>query len=363
MNDNYHDNFATKKKPSYAISPDLRAYLLQFDRERRLPVTYHDLLDWQDTMPLYDSNGNDTLWQTVIYRPDEMPRLNRNLTMLYSILKAEGETSMLEHLYADRIDYCAFGNSKPFRIRIVNARNDNQDYYYIKLADASRVYGLEIEHLLSPNRMHYLTEQNTLVEEHVVGIPGDIFIEKWMHDPHIKKIRLAKELVKFNERCFVRLLGDMRPYNFVVDVTPDFEEVQIRIRSMDFDQQSYSGRKTFYLPQFFKDNLPLVTFCTAQLEPASARQYQREEQSLINRRMMLVRDRLTRLLSAMRLDKLSSPDKVLMLRESLADHYKTDLFLVCQSMGDLVTESLEQIIRNIRSGNSGGSTPLFPLKG
>ena len=58
--------------------------------------------------------------------------------------------------------------------------------------------------------------------------------------------------MKFNERCFIRLLGDMRSYNFVFVLTPDFEGWQVRIRAMDFDQQSYSGRRSFYLPQFFK---------------------------------------------------------------------------------------------------------------
>jgi len=45
-----------------------------------------------------------------------------------------------------------------------------------------------------------------------------------MQDSHLNPIRLAKEFEKFNERCFVRLLGDMHSSNFVIDVTPDFEE-------------------------------------------------------------------------------------------------------------------------------------------
>lgn len=36
--------------------------------------------------------------------------------------------------------------------------------------------------------------------------------------------RLAKEFVKFNERCLVRLLGDMRAYNYVFDISPNFAE-------------------------------------------------------------------------------------------------------------------------------------------
>jgi hypothetical protein len=142
-----------------------------------------------------------------------------------------------------RIDYCSFGNSHPFRIRIVNKFNDNYDHYYIKIADASRIYGLELEHILSPNRITFLTNKNTLVEEHIAGIPGDLFISDYLHQPVTNRIRFSKEFVKFNERCFVRLLGDMRSYNFVVDITPDIEDVQYRIRAIDFDQQSYEGRK------------------------------------------------------------------------------------------------------------------------
>ena len=72
-------------------------------------------------------------------------------------------------------------------------------------------------------------------------------------------------------------------------ITPAFEESQIRIRAMDFDQQSYDGRKNFYLPQFFKDNYPLVNFCTKHLHSETAHQYQREEQTLMLARAELVR--------------------------------------------------------------------------
>ena len=61
-----------------------------------------------------------------------------------------------KHLDVARVDFCSFANSSPFRIRIVNKFNDNYDHYYIKQADASRIYGLELEHLLSPNRIIFL---------------------------------------------------------------------------------------------------------------------------------------------------------------------------------------------------------------
>lgn len=344
---NAPDPFATKKKPMFKPGPKLVEYLARYDRIFELPVSYSRLTEWQETMPLFDDNGEDTLWRTLIYRPEVMQRLNKHLTSVYMLLKTEGNDAVGDHLYVDRIDYCTFGNSNPFRIRIVNSYNDNQDYYYIKKLDASRIIGLELEHLLSPNRIHYYVADDILVEEHVVGIPGDQFISHWMNEPHFKRIRLAKELVKFNERCFVRLLGDMRSYNFVLDMTPDFEEVQIKIRAMDFDQQCYSGRLNFYRPQYFKENNELVQFCVEQLNIPSATQYQSEEQATIYRRIMAIRARVNELIRCIKAQNVSSPEKVIELREGLAAHYKNDEFLKCQSMGALLDESLIQIRDNL----------------
>lgn len=338
----------TTRKPTYPINPDLREYLAHYNRELKLPVEYEDLRAFRESSPLLDKDGRDTLWESVIYYSFEMERIHEGLKEIYAILKSGGDRSVMEHLYVDRIDFCSFGNSEPFRIRIVNSINDNQDYYYVKKADASRIYGLELEHLLSPHRMHFLTCQNTLIEEHVAGVPGTVFIRDWLYNPQVKIIRLAKELVKFNERCFVRLLGDMRSCNFVMDMTPDVEEVQIRIRPMDFDQQSYQGKKKFYLPQFFKENTELVLYCIHHLDPTTALQYQREEQFLILRRMKSSEDRLSALLEVMAGDTISYPEKVDRLRGELADHHKDRTFLLCDSMGELVRHNLAKLDERVR---------------
>lgn len=335
----------TRRKPSFPITADLHGYLRRYRRERELPVTYERLRAFHEVIPLTDHAGKPTLWDTVIYDASEMNALNEALKQVYAILKVDGDFSVVRHLYVDRVDFCTFGNSMPFRIRIVNAYNDNQDYFYIKKADASRVYGLELEHLLSPNRLNFLTHGSTLVEEHVSGIPGDIFIDRWLNHKEIRPIRIAKELVKFNERCFVRLLGDMRSYNFVVILAPDFDDWQVRIRAMDFDQQSYNGRKNFYLPQFFKENASLAMFCTKHLRPETANQYKREEQTLILQRAQLASERLSLLLHDMERDSIAPAEKVRQLRESLAEHYGRDDYLRCESMGALIRENLESIRR------------------
>jgi hypothetical protein len=297
-----------------------------------------------------DREGRNTLWETVAYTAEEIPSLNEDLKRIYALLRVDGDFSVMQHLYIDRVDFCSFGNSTPFRIKIVNAYNDNPDYFYIKKADASRVYGLELEHLLSPNRLNFLTHGTTLVEEHIAGIPGDIFIDRWLNRPELRPIRIAKELVKFNERSFVQLLGDMRSYNFVVVITPDFEGSQVRIRAMDFDQQSHNGRKSFYLPQFFKENLPLVEFCMKHLHLKTAFQYQREEQTLMLARAELASVRLGVLLAAMDRDPIAPVENVRSLREGLADHFKNDRYLQCGSMGALVRENLDMLRININQG-------------
>jgi hypothetical protein len=339
------DQKISKKKLFFPVNEGLEKYLDYYGRGIKLPVTYDDLMHFNSAIPVYDKNGKDTLWETSLYNPQDTDHIHEGLKQIYTILKTEGQSTVHKHLHVEKVDYCTFGNSHPFRIKIVNNFNDNYDYFYIKRADASRIYGLELEHILSPARINYFVDQSTLVEEHIAGIPGDQFIISYLDKAEFNKVRIAKELVKFNERCFVRLLGDMRSYNYVFDITPDFEEVQFRIRAIDFDQQSYEGRKNLYLPQFFKENFPLVKLVQEYLSMENIEQYQKEERSLIIRRIKAAKKQLNALLDNMSTDKISLPEKEKQLAEELAEHYKEDKFLACNTMGDVVKLSLEQIYK------------------
>ncbi len=324
----------------------LRKYLVKYGREVKLPVSYADLQRFTYTVPLKDKHGKETAWEKVSYDMKEWEFLRNNLVRIYAILKTEGDLSFIDHLDVARIDFCYFGNSQPFRIRIVNKFNDNYDHYYIKQADASRVYGLELEHLLSPNRMIYFTDKRTLIEEHIPGIPGDIFINEYLNNSNTNQIRLAKEFVKFNERCFVHLLGDMRAYNFVVNITPDIEDYQYRIRAIDFDQQSYEGRKNLYLPQFFKENKPLVDMVTKYLDKTSIAQYQAEERTMMTFRLVSSRYRMKEVLDIMTADNISQPEKIAQLQKELSEHFHNSLaFKKAKTMGQLVKIQLKQSLQ------------------
>ncbi len=334
-----------KKKIPYKIKETLRSYLHQYDREIEMPIAYNDLLRYDNSIPLYDRSGKDTLWETVFYPQNQMAEIYYALKTIYAIVKSNGDVSVVDHLFIDRVDLCVFGNTQPFRIRIVNRLNDNFDYFYVKNADASRIYGLELEHLLSPNKIHYAVHEETLIEEHIVGIPADQFIKTHLKDQNLNEIRLAKEFVKFNERCFVRLLGDMHSSNFVIDITPDFEEVVYRLRAIDFDQQSFEGRRNIYLPQYFKQNNPIIKLGLKLLTPESVRQYQREERSLISNRVRIESIRIADLLKAMKNDTIAPEEHVTTLAKDLADFYEEPEFLQCKKMGALVELSLEMLVR------------------
>ena len=149
----------SRKKKLFPISEPLLEYLKHYTRSRDLPVSYSDLTRYQATTPLIDKNEKDTLWATCMYSHGEEDGLYKGLSQIYSQLKAAGDQAITDHLHVERVDFCEFGNSKPFRVRIVNQYNDNYDHFYMKIEDASRIYGLELEHLLSPNRINYLAQR------------------------------------------------------------------------------------------------------------------------------------------------------------------------------------------------------------
>ena len=179
----------------------------------------------------------------------------------------------------------------------------------------------------------------------MAGIPGDDFMKNNMNESLFNKTRIAKEFIKFNERCFVRLLGDMRSYNFVVDITPDIEGSKYRIRAIDFDQQSYEGRKSFYMPQYFKENNPIIFLGIEHMGPEVVTQYQMEERSLIAVRAKAERTRLNDLFEVMVEDEISFPNKVELLKKDLSVHHKNDVFMKCRNMGEIVLTNIQLLLK------------------
>ncbi|MDB2327531.1 hypothetical protein N9V25_00515 [Flavobacteriaceae bacterium] len=340
------EKLISKKKPFYPISTVLSQFLKAYDRWITTPILYEDLLRFAGSVAVYDKNDEDSLWVRVYYSDSERREIDYNLKKIYTLLHSDGNESGIPYLNVDAIDYCTFGNSKPFRIKIRNILNDNFTYYYIKKTDASRVYGLELEHMLSPYNLNFLVNDSTLIEEHIAGIPGDLFIKDFLPKcSDGEKAQIAKEYVKFNERSMIRLLGDMRAYNYVVVPTHDFDQVVYKIRPIDFDQQSFEGKLSVYRPQFFKENKALMDLVRAKLNQNSINQYKVEERSIVARRIISSGNRLKKLISIMQSEILTNKENLVRLREEIFKFTRDNAFKESKSMGDIMHASLH-FVRN-----------------
>ena len=346
------EKLISQKKPFYPISSDLSDFLKSYDRWVDTPIYYSDLLRFSGSVVVYDKNDKDTLWVSVYFSEIERREIDYNLKKIYTLLHSDGNESGIQYLNVDSIDYCTFGNSKPFRIKIRNILNDNFTYYYIKQTDASRIYGLEYEHMLSPYNLNFLVNNNTLIEEHVVGIPGDTFIKEFLPACNdSEKAQIAKEYVKFNERSMIRLLGDMRSYNYVVVPTHDFDHVVYKIRAIDFDQQSFEGKLSVYRPQFFKENVPIMQIVRSKLTRDSINQYKIEERSIVARRIISSGNRLNMLIKIMQVDVISHKKNLKQLQMEIYKFTKDKAFLDSKSMGDIMRAALNFVRFNYEKVN------------
>lgn len=327
-------------------------YLERFDLVSKEPVVYDDLLRFSGAISVFDKNDQDTLWVRVYYNEFEREEIDLNLKKVYSLLYSDGNTDILQYLNVDAIDYCTFGNSKPFRIKVRNILNDNYTYFYIKKADASRVYGLELEHLLSPYKINFLVFKDTLIEEHITGIPGDVFMQTLLNKcTETEKAQIAKEFVKFNERCMIRLLGDMRSYNYVVIPIHDFDQVVYKIRPIDFDQQCYEGNFKVYRPQFFKENYPMIQNIKNKLQDRSIEQYKNEERSALAKRINTAENRIKILMKIMGNDAISTDENLNQLKLELYRYTNDMNFKNAKSMGNVLSAAFEFVTRNFNSSN------------
>jgi hypothetical protein len=328
--------------------------LHKFNRTIRLPIFYDDLLRFQGAVEVFDKNDKDTLWVRTYYSDSDRKEIDLNLKKIYTTLHSDGNEKMLSLLNVDAIDYCTFGNSKPFRIKIRNVLNDNYAYFYVKKADASRIYGLELEHMLSPHNLNFLVYNDTLIEEHIIGIPGDEFIENMLpHCTSSEKAQIAKEFVKFNERCMIRLLGDMRSYNYVIVPTHDFDHVVYNIRAIDFDQQCFEGKFNVYRPQFFKENFKMVDLVTQRFEKQSINQYKLEERSIVAKRMLSFKNRIDLLIQCMISDTLSTSEHETLLKTKIFEYTRDVEFMKSKNMGEILKNSLSFVKRNYQTENTG----------
>jgi hypothetical protein len=326
------------RKEVYPVSNALQEYLQLYKRDSLLPLAYSELLHYDYTNAIKDANGKHTHWERVVYDKQLLGQLDQKILALYAQLKNNKSAPVK----IASIDFCEFANSMPFRINLINTKNDQPDYFYIKTADASRIYGLELEQLLSHNHINFLYHQNTLVEEHIEGIPGDDFLTTIDELNETEKTALSKEFIRFNENCFARLLGDMRSYNFVV-LKSDTPHHPFTIKAIDFDQQCYEGKLNLYLPQFYKENYQYVQMLTELIDTTTIEAIRMSERKAIATLGIANQHQLTGLLQAMVKEEISDNYKVVSLRKELNEYHQTTRFSHCKTMGAIVKQQLKEM--------------------
>ena len=104
----------SKKKPSYPVNQKLHEYLNEYNRNLKISILYEDLLRFQGSVTVYDKDDKDTLWIRVYYSEFDRAEIDLNLKKVYTQLHSDGNEKTIPFLNVDAVDYCTFGNSKPF---------------------------------------------------------------------------------------------------------------------------------------------------------------------------------------------------------------------------------------------------------
>jgi hydrogenase maturation factor HypF (carbamoyltransferase family) len=147
----------------------------------------------------------------------------------------------------------------------------------------------------------------------------------------------------------IRLLGDMRAYNYVIVPIHDFDQVVFKIRPIDFDQQCYEGNLKVYRPQFFKENYPMVKLVKDKLETSSIEQYKNEERAALAKRIFTNETRVNKLLHIMGNDDLAPDTHVEQLKMELYRLTHDINFKRAKSMGNVLDSAFDFVTRNYKN--------------
>ena len=96
-----------------------------------------------------------------------------------------------------------------------------------------------------------------------------------------------------------------------------------------------------YLPQFFKENYPAVRLCIKHINKETVEQYQKEERTLMAKRLRSSRYRVKDLIDIMNIDRISTEEKVNQLKTELAAHFQDPSFEKCRNMGEILKKNLK----------------------
>jgi hypothetical protein len=324
------------QKEVFEVSNGLQQYLKKYGRDIELPITYNDLLHYQYTNAIKDKQGKHTHWENVVYAAEILEPLHKKLLDIYQLLTQQ----QADNFTIEAIDFCEFANSMPYRITVLHKQTKKRSWFYIKMADASRLFGLELEHLFTTNTINFLYHNNTLVETHIDGIPGDDFIAQATNMQPAEKLALAKAFIEFNEQCFAKLLGDMRSYNFVVVKNSNGS---FTCKPIDFDQQCYEGKLALYFAQFYKENYPYCQLVSEVLNDQLIEQHRLLARKKMAEQAKFNQQQVIDIVEVLLPEQITDGYKIIQLKNGLNTYFDTNVFAKCKTMGAILFQLLQQL--------------------
>ena len=69
----------SKKKITYPPTVELQDYLQRYGRISTIPVIYEDMCHFHEAIPYENPDGDETLWRTVLYTPQDLQELKPKL--------------------------------------------------------------------------------------------------------------------------------------------------------------------------------------------------------------------------------------------------------------------------------------------
>ena len=101
-----------------------------------------------------------------------------------------------------------------------------------------------------------------------------------------------------------------------------------------------------YNPQFFKENLPMVSLVGLKLQDASINQYKIEERSIVAKRILSSGSRINQLVNCMINDTISTNKNIDLLKFQVYEFTKDIAFKKSKNMGEVLAAALDFVKRN-----------------
>jgi len=245
-----------------------------------------------------------------------------------------------------KIDELAYARTHPLKVTLSFPGGVSRTVY-AKRFDEKRLVGLELENILGPGKYNYSSGGEAIYEAELPGVEA-------VSVPNVLKVRpeYQEELVRLDYRAFLTLMGDINPFNYLVETTEQRQDTTpgFRMRPIDFDKLFTNDKIGEPLRDGFligPDERPIAIATIGEEKYNSLLELQRQ---IVRRRYLQQENRIKALLEIVGDSEDCNADRF-KLRDRLAIYYgengssRAEAFYDAENMGELLglhlTEQLE----------------------